>query len=263
MGTASAGVPLVVLDRSTAPVEDRFSTELRLLLGDDVSVLDAPPGFSDSSWLDALRPLVPAGHTVIWLDPAPTGVLRASVAVVEPGRAEVQVVEVPEEEGAEAALALAVHAVVATRYTLPAPLPPEPPAPSRRDTFGANTSSPTSGAVRGGIVVQTGWFIRPNTAVGPRLDLQLGADGLWLQPGIALQHGVFTVDTHLAVVRHPWGTFVRPGVRAGTRFGRERAIGVGLTVLPVRDVVTEDDRIRYDSGRIELGLDLLWGASRG
>jgi len=277
--TARADLPVVVLDLGEAAMEDRFHVELALLLGGDLAI--EPVGaeslqLGDGDWLDALRPVIPAGHAVVWLDPAAER-CRASVAVFNATRAEVQVVEVPPGEGAEALLALSVREVLSTAGAESPPPPPEPTPPPPESVpprnepvnpahprVGATATTPMNGAVRGGAIVQTDWTLQPGLSAGLRLDIQAGAHGLWLQPGVQVTRGRWVVGTHAAVVRHAWGYMVRPGARLGmlVPLSEEHIPGVSLTWLPVRDIVHRDRSILYDSGVLELTLEYTWGRAR-
>lgn len=257
----------MLLDLSAEPAEDRFQTELRLLL-DEVVRTEGPPGFVDApstEQLDALGPLVSDGQTAVWLAPPSDGHLRASVAVVRDGRAEVRVVSVPDVDNGPAHLALAVREQLAARLAdTPVPPPPPPPSPppgpDRWDSLGAVTSSGSAGDVRGGLLAATAWRVGPLDRLGPRLAVEAGPDGVWLSPGVALRRGGWTAGSDLMVVQHPWGWQLRPELWTGAQW-RVRpswSVGAALGLLPVRDVVYDADWLRYDSGRVQLTVELLW-----
>lgn len=275
---------MVLIDLGEAETEDRFHTELALLLGDTPITRPATTQqlqVTDGGWLDALRPVIPDGHAAVWLDPDPSR-CRASIAVLSNTRAEVQVVEVPAGDGAEALLALSVREVLALINAAPEPVeppapestpeppppvvPPEPsPTARMRPRVGASVVAPQNGAVRGGGVVMANWKLRPNLSTGIRLGVQAGANGVWFQPGVHIARGRFTIGGQAAVVSHPWGVMVRPGVRLGMLLpvSESHIPGVSLTWLPVRDIVYGDGGVVYDSGRLELTLEYTWGRSDG
>ena len=259
---------MVVLDVSSEPVEDRFQTELRLLI-EEVVLTDGPAGFVEApstEQLDALGPLLPAGQTAVWLSPAADGQLRASVAVVRDGRAEVRVVAVPDVDNAPAHLALAVREQLAARLadTPVPPPPPPPPTPEptirRWDSLGVSSSSSHTGDLRGGLLAATAWQVGPFDRLGPRLAVEVGADGVWLSPGVALRRSWWTAGGDLMVVQHPWGWQLRPELWTGAQWSPSPgwSVGAAVGVLPVRDVVYDGDQLRYDSGRAQLTAELLW-----
>ena len=258
---------MALLDVTTAPVEDRFHTELRLLIGDVVQI-DAPEGFRERSathQLTTLGPLLPAGHTAVWLAPQDGTVLRASVAVVVADRAEVRMVEVPAVDGAPAHLALAVRAQLEARLAdVPIPPPPTPtptPTPTRRwHQVAAVSHTSASGDLRMGAGATTSWSLGPLDRIGPQLTAEVGQEGLWLSPGVAARWSLVTFGAEATLVQHPWGRQLRPAAWTGLQWTTPRGLSIGAAVsfLPVRDLVYEDGVPRYDSGRIELGTTLAW-----
>lgn len=261
----------MLLDVSSAPVEDRFHTELRLLLGPDATVQEGPPAFASlpaGVRLDALRQAVANGATVVWLEPETNDLLRASVAVLGPDRAEVRVVDIPKDHGAEAVLALAVRTVMGTRFdTAPPPPPPDgpPPEPAVATRVGASATGTPQADLRGGVLVAPSWPLGDRLWAGARVDAQAGPAGVWLQAGPSLSKGHVHVDAHISLVRHSFGTWLRPGVRGGMAWPLtpHTDLGLQLTVLPLRDVVLRDGQGVYDSGRVELSAVLTRGGPRG
>lgn len=253
------------------PAGVQFQTELRLLL-EEIAVVPSPEGFLDATaaaQLAALRPILPAGGSAVWFDPSVPGTLRAAVATLDTGRADIRVVDVPADPSGAADLALAVRELLEARYAdlPPPPPPPQPPAPAAppppvRWNLALVTLDvpPTLVELRGGLALQTAWPVGELLRIGARLGVQGGGAGGWLQPGVDLQRGLWTAGGELSVVRHPWGTQLRPGVRGGVRWIGDKGLvlGADLTVLPIRDLVHRDQLLRYDSGRFEGGLEVGW-----
>ena len=89
---------------------------------------------------------------------------------------------------------------------------------------------------------------------------EVGADGVWLSPGVALRRSWWTAGGDLMVVQHPWGWQLRPELWTGAQWSPipSWSVGAAVGVLPVRDVVYDGDQLRYDSGRAQLTAELLW-----
>ncbi len=259
--TSAQAAPVALLDVSSASVEDRFHTELRLLIG-EVVLLDAPDDFRERSatqQLTSLEVVVPAGHTAVWLAPQDDEVLRASVAVVVANRAEVRTVEVPAVEGGPAHLALAVRAQLEARLA-DVPVPPPPSVPRRWHQVAAVSHTSVSGALRAGASATTRWSAGPLDRIGPRFMVEVGQDGLWLSPGVAARWSLWTFGADATVVHHPWASQLRPALWTGLQWTTPSGLSIGaeVSVLPLRDRVFEDSVLLYDSGRVELGTSLAW-----
>lgn len=257
---------MAVLDLGQAPEEDRFQTELRLLV-EDVVLVNGPPGFHESpatAQLDALVPLLPPGQTAVWLSPSSSGQLRASVAVVRDGRSEVRVVAVPPSDNAAAHLALAVREQLSARLAdtpvPPAPDPGSPGRPGRVDSMGVVSSLSATGLSRAGPLAATGWQLGPLDRIGPHMAVEVGRPGVWLSPGLRLRRGWWTAGSDLALAWHPWGWQARPELWTGLQHTARSGLTVGasVAVLPIRDVVYDAEQLRFDSGRAELSAELLW-----
>jgi hypothetical protein len=271
----------VLLDVSDSVTEDRFARELALTLG-ALTVVAGPPELLDlplSNQLALLRPIVGPAKAVIWLDERSPQRLVVSVAVLEPQRSVIRVVEADRGDGAEVALATEVRELLTSLYSDPVPEPEadpparvvsgdtpvvpvaEPPGSSpRADELGVGLTQAVAGGARAGVRLGSAWRLGTDLSLGPTVDIEVGGTGLWWTPALELQGRFWTLGVEASGVHQPWGFQLRPGLRAGLQHVRPAGLRLQMlvAVLPRRDLVQDGAETVYDSGWVELGTRVSW-----
>jgi len=267
---------IVLLDQGDTTEEDRFASELTLSV-DGVQVRPGPEGFSQaplSVQLDAVRPILAEADmaAVAWLDTTDAVVLRVSVAFVEADRAIVRLLDMERGAGAEAHLALATRELISSAYqddqpmTVPDP-PPDPPVvaepvvepPAWWATVSGGVVWPPashSGGVRGNISLALS-RLQDGQGAGILLGVQRGVEQTRMGVGPRYQWDPFQVGVRADWTKTTWTRQVQPRIWAGVAVPLGPLHGSAqVEFSPIRDEVKLGETIIYDTGWVELSINL-------
>jgi len=262
---AVVSLALSLIDHLPAPIEDRLQQELALV---DVEVTAVPAeGFAQLSLEQRLTFLREREVTTpaAWLTLSGDEV-QVSIATVSGPRANVRLVTVARDVDAATELALGVREIL-WQLAPPPPAPPPPaPAPSFDARIGAGVVVPTRRLASGprALLQGEGTWRRGPWSLGGTAALQVG-DGQWrVGVGPLARLGPALAAARLDVVRLPWVTWGQLRLEVGGTLGWRRLWAESrVGWAPLRDVVEEEGRAIYDSGRFEWTISIGLRQMRG